>query len=158
MSKTLLNRFAMLWLAVMASGSLMAQIPSNYYNDANGKTGDELKVALHDIIKGHTSIYYSQIWNAFWSTDNKGNGVVWDMYSDIPNGTPPYTFSMGQNQCGEYTQEGDCYNREHSWPQSWFSGDDQATPTRDLHHVFPTDGFVNSQRSNYPFGEVSTAS
>lgn len=157
MSKTLLNRFAMLWLAVMASGSLMAQIPSNYYNDANGKTGDELKVALHDIIKGHTSIYYSQIWNAFWSTDNKGNGVVWDMYSDIPNGPPPYTFSMGQNQCGEYTQEGDCYNREHSWPQSWFSGDDQATPTRDLHHVFPTDGFVNSQRSNYPYGEVQSA-
>jgi endonuclease I len=80
------------------------------------------------------------------------------MYSDIPNGTPPYTFSIGQNQCGEYVQEGDCYNREHSWPQSWFSGDDQATPSRDLHHVFPTDGFVNAQRSNYPFGEVNTAS
>ena len=93
-----------------------------------------------------------------WSTDNKGNGVVWDMYSDIPNGTPPYTFAIGQNQCGEYVQEGDCYNREHSWPQSWFSGDDQTIPSRDLHHVFPTDGFVNSQRSNYPFGEVNTAS
>ena len=158
MRKTLLNRFAMLWLAVMASGSLMAQIPNGYYNDANGKTGTELKAALHDIIKGHTSIYYSNIWNAFWSTDNKGNGVVWDMYSDIPNGTPPYTFSMGQNQCGEYLQEGDCYNREHSWPQSWFSGDDQATPTRDLHHVFPTDGFVNSKRGNYPYGEVGTTS
>ncbi len=151
--------YCSLLLLLMAIGSgLGAQIPSGYYNNANGKTGDELKTALHDIITGHTTINYSQIWNAFWSTDNKGNGVVWDMYSDIPNGTPPYTFSIGQNQCGEYVQEGDCYNREHSWPQSWFGGDDQATPSRDLHHVFPTDGFVNAQRSNYPFGEVNTAS
>ena len=151
--------YCSLLLLLMATGSgLGAQIPSGYYNNANGKTGDELKTALHDIITGHTTINYSQIWNAFWSTDNKGNGVVWDMYSDIPNGTPPYTFSIGQNQCGEYVQEGDCYNREHSWPQSWFGGDDQATPSRDLHHVFPTDGFVNAQRSNYPFGEVNTAS
>ena len=151
--------YCSLLLLLMATGSgLGAQIPSGYYNNANGKTGDELKTALHDIITGHTTINYSQIWNAFWSTDNKGNGVVWDMYSDIPNGTPPYTFSIGQNQCGEYVQEGDCYNREHSWPQSWFGGDDQATPSRDLHHVFPTDGFVNAQRSNYPFGEVNTVS
>ena len=148
----------LLFLLVVTTNGLWAQIPNGYYSNANGKSGDELKVALHDIIKGHTSISYSQIWNAFWSTDNKGNGVVWDMYSDIPNDTPPYTFSMGQNQCGEYSQEGDCYNREHSWPQSWFSGNDQATPSRDLHHVFPTDGFVNSQRSNYPYGEVNTAS
>ena len=146
-------------ILLFATGSrITAQIPNGYYNNANGKTGDSLKVALHDIIKGHTTISYQQIWNAFWSTDNKGNGVVWDMYSDIPNGTPPYTFAIGQNQCGEYVQEGDCYNREHSWPQSWFSGDDQTIPSRDLHHVFPTDGFVNSQRSNYPFGEVNTAS
>ena len=151
--------YCSLLLLLMATGSgLGAQIPSGYYNNANGKTGDELKTALHNIITGHSTINYSQIWNAFWSTDNKGNGVVWDMYSDIPNGTPPYTFSIGQNQCGEYVQEGDCYNREHSWPQSWFGGDDQATPSRDLHHVFPTDGFVNAQRSNYPFGEVNTVS
>ena len=153
-----MKRLTFSLLLTLFGGSLFAQAPTNYYNNANGKTGDELKEALHDIIKGHTTIYYSQIWNAFWSTDNKGDGVVWDMYSDIPNGTPPYTFSMGDNQCGEYSQEGDCYNREHSWPQSWFSGDDQATPSRDLHHVFPTDGFVNSQRSNHPYGEVSAAS
>ena len=145
-------------LAFLFGNSLFAQAPTGYYDNATGKTGDELKLALHNIIKDHTPIAYQQIWNAFWSTDNKGNGVVWDMYSDIPNGTPPYTFSMGQNQCGEYVQEGDCYNREHSWPQSWFSGNDQATPSRDLHHVFPTDGFVNSQRGNNPFGEVDNAS
>ena len=156
--KNKISRAFFALMLVVCNGAIFAQVPSGYYNNANGKTGDELKIALHDIIKNHSSISYANIWNAFWSTDNKGNGVVWDMYSDNPNGTPPYTFSIGQNQCGEYVQEGDCYNREHSWPQSWFSGDDQAIPSRDLHHVFPTDGFVNAQRSNYPYGEVSSAS
>ena len=133
-----------------------AQPPANYYNAANGLTGDQLKVALHNIIKGHTSISYSQIWNAFWSTDNKGNGVVWDMYSDRPNCTPPYTYALGQDQCGSYNSEGDCYNREHSWPQSWFN--EQTTPRTDMHHIFATDGFVNNKRGNYPFGEVQSAS
>ena len=60
-----------------------AQAPSGYYNAANGLTGNQLKMALHNIVKGHTSISYGGLWDAFWSTDNKGNGVVWDMYSDI---------------------------------------------------------------------------
>ena len=130
--------------------------PANYYNSANGLTGNQLKVALHNIIKGHTSISYSQLWTAFWTTDNKGNGVVWDMYSDRPNGTPPYTYYLGQDQCGNYSGEGDCYNREHSWPSSWFN--DQSTPRTDLHHIFPVDGYVNNKRSNYAFGEVGSAS
>ena len=28
----------------------------------------------------------------------------------------------------------------------------------DVHHIFATDGYVNSKRSNYPFGEVGSAS
>lgn len=136
--------------------ALTAQIPSGYYDAANGKTGDELKVALHNIIKGHTTVSYSNLWNAFWSTDNKGNSIVWDMYSDNPNGTPPYTYYLGQGQCGSYDEEGDCYNREHSWPQSWFNS--QTIPSSDLHHIFPTDGFVNAQRGNNAFGEVQSAS
>ena len=146
--------FTTLLLFALTGMGLMAQAPSGYYNDATGKTGDELKIALHDIIKDHTTISYQQIWSAFWSTDNKGNNVVWDMYSDGADYTYNY-YSNGNNQCGEYEQEGDCYNREHSWPQSWFNN--AETPTKDLHHIFPTDGFVNYQRSNYPFGEVQTA-
>ena len=145
---------AMLLVLAMACGSLWAQAPSGYYDGAAGKTGAELRMALHNIIKGHTSITYTQIWQAFWSTDNKGNNVVWDMYSDGAN----YSFSYqnGNDQCGNYDSEGDCYNREHSWPQSWFN--EESTPRTDLHHVFPTDGYVNNKRSNYPFGEVGSTS
>ncbi len=134
----------------------VAQAPSNYYNSANGLTGNQLKMALHNIIKGHTTISYSQIWNAFWSTDNKGDGIVWDMYSDVPGGTPAYVYHLGEDQCGNYHGEGDCYNREHSWPQSWFNS--QTTPRTDLHHIFATDGQVNHDRAAYPFGEVRSAS
>ena len=149
--KKLLSLFISLTFALMVSAQ-----PAGYYNSANGLTGNQLKVALHNIIKGHTSISYSQLWNAFWSTDNKGNGVVWDMYSDRPGGNPPYIYYLGQDQCGNYSGEGDCYNREHSWPSSWFN--DQSTPRTDLHHIFPTDGYVNNRRGNYPFGEVRSAS
>ena len=141
-------------LICLGAGCLYAQVPSGYYNNAAGKTGDELKIALHDIIKGHTTISYSNLWNAFWSTDNKGNGVVWDMYSDIPGGTPPYTYYHDQDKCDSdgCDDENGCYNREHSWPKSWFNN--QTTPECDLHHIFPTDCYVNQKRSNYPFGEV----
>ena len=147
-----LLRVAMLLVLAMACGSLWAQAPSGYYDGAAGKTGAELRMALHNIIKGHTSITYTQIWQAYWSTDNKGDNVVWDMYSDGAN----YSFSYqnGNDQCGSYSREGDCYNREHSWPQSWFN--EESTPRTDLHHVFPTDGYVNNKRSNHPFGEVGS--
>ena len=149
-------RPSLLLVLVMAGSGLLAQIPNGYYTNADGKSGDELKTALHDIVKGHNSLSYNALWNAFWSTDNRGDGTVWDMYSDRPDGTPPYTFDLGQAQCGSYDNEGDCYNREHSWPESWFNG--QAAPRTDLHHIFPTDGYVNNRRSNYPFGEVQSAS
>ncbi len=139
----------------LASALVLSAQPANYYNSANGLTGTPLKVALHNIIKNHTSISYGNLWDAFCSTDNKGNGVVWDMYSDRPNGNSPYTYYLGQDQCGNYNSEGDCYNREHSWPQSWFN--EQTVPRSDLHHIFPTDGFVNGKRANYPLGEVRSA-
>jgi uncharacterized repeat protein (TIGR02543 family) len=136
---------ATLFLLALTSLSIWAQIPNGYYNNANGKTGDELKVALHNIIKGHHVVSYGGLLNAFAYTDCKPNGKIWDIYSN-------YEYSLDGN-CGEYIQEGDCWNREHTWPQSWFN--EQTTPRSDLFHVYPTDGFVNGQRSNYPYGEVN---
>lgn len=130
------------------------QAPDGYYDAANGKTGNELKAALYGIIKGHTSLSYDALWTAFQYTDKKSNGKVWDMYSDIPGGTAPYEFTFSTDQCGTYSGENDCYNREHSFPKSWFN---DATPMyTDLFHLYPTDGYVNGRRSNWPFGEVSS--
>jgi len=136
---------------------LQGQIPPGYYDPAAGKTGTALQAALHDIIKNHTSVSYSSIPGYFASTDAKPGNVVWDMYSDVPGGTPPYVYHYSAgDECGNYNGEGDCYNREHSWPASWFN---DATPMyTDLFHIYPTDGYVNGKRSNYAYGTVGSAS
>jgi endonuclease I len=130
----------------------LSQIPTGYYTNAQGLSGQNLLIALHGIIDNHTTVSYSGLWNAFSNTDKKLNGKVWDVYSDIPSGTPPYSFTFSSDQCGSYSVEGDCYNREHTWPQSWFSS--LAGPGSDLFHVYPTDGKVNGLRDNYPYGNV----
>ena len=137
----------------LAIASVWAQIPTGYYNNASGLTGEPLHQALHDIIDGHTVLSYTSLWTHYQTTDVKPNGKVWDMYSDIPDGTPPYEFTFVSDQCGNYGAEGDCYNREHSWPKSWFN--DMAPMNTDIFHVVPSDGYVNGQRGNYPYGEVS---
>ncbi|MGB3948222.1 MAG: endonuclease [Bacteroidia bacterium] len=133
-----------------------AQIPSGYYNSAQGLTGSALKTALHNIIDNHTIVSYNSLWNHFEDTDKKSNNKVWDMYSNTPTGTPPYEFTFSSDQCGSYNSENDCYNREHTWPQSWFNS--ESGPSSDLFHVYPTDGYVNNIRSNYPYGEVDVPS
>lgn len=131
------------------------QIPAGYYNSAQGLTGTALKAALHNIIKDHNAQSYSSLISYFEQTDKKSNNTVWDIYSDVPGGTPPYVYYYNNNdECGNYNQEGDCYNREHGFPQSWF---DEAMPMKsDMFHIYPTDGFVNGKRSNYPFGKVNS--
>lgn len=142
---------------ILFSTILNSQIPVGYYNSAAGLNGLPLKVALHNIIKNHNSVNYDNLHTYYELTDKKSNGKVWDMYSDIPSGTPPYQYSfISSDQCGNYSQEGDCYNREHSWPKSWFN--DAMPMYSDLFMVYPTDGYVNGRRSNYPYGEVGSAS
>jgi len=136
----------------MSVSIVMAEIPPGYYDGTDGLDGEELRLALHEIIDNHTVHSYSSLWTHFQSTDKKPNNKVWDMYSDIPNGTPPYEYTFVSDQCGNYGGESDCYNREHSWPKSWFNN---ASPMNtDLFHLVPTDGYVNGMRSNYPYGEV----
>jgi endonuclease I len=152
MKKILIVSF---WL--VTAGWLGAQIPQGYYDDAGGLHGVALQEALHNIIKSHDAATYGEIWDYLIQTDKKPNGRVWDIYSDVPGGTPPYEFVFFSDQCGNYGQEGDCYNREHSFPSSWFGGNNLPMYT-DMHHVFPTDGYVNNRRNNYPYGEVSSSS
>lgn len=142
---------------LLAASISVAQIPAGYYNPASGLSGAALQNALHNIIKNHTVVPYSSLYAVYDSSDMKPNGQVWDMYSDVPGGTPPYVYyNTSADQCGSYTQEGDCFNREHSWPQSWFNS--VSPPQSDAFHIFPTDGWVNGKRSNYPYGEVSNPS
>ena len=149
-----MKKLHVLFTLITAVVTLNAQ-PQGYYNGTEGLTGNALKTKLHTIIKNDDHTSYSGLWSAYQQTDKKPNGKVWDIYSDVPNGTPPYQFNFGSDQCGNYSGEGDCYNREHLWAQSWTNND--GTEKTDLGHVYPTDGYVNNRRSNYAFGEVGSA-
>jgi len=148
---------AFMLLCLFTATLSFAQPPQDYYASAEGLNGQPLRSAMHQIIKSHTSLSYSELWQAFYTTDARpDNGKVWDIYSDQPGGTPAYYFTFGSDQCGNYSGEGDCYNREHSIPKSWFGGS-VAPMYTDLFHLYPTDGFVNSKRGNLPIGKVVNA-
>lgn len=153
--------------------ALSAQVPSGYYNNAyNGaipKTCADLKTALFGIITADTNnLYYNSPDGSFDSQDavnkldirrNDENtaDIIWDMYTDNPTGPELYTFTPGANQCGgSFPPEvGACYNREHSFPLSWFGS---VYPMRsDMHHLYATDGETNSRHANWPYGEVGFA-
>ena len=94
----------------------------SYYSSAVGLSGSALLSALHNIIDGHTTRSYDYLYTIYQDSDNTSDGKVWDMYSDC-DGTGldrPYTYSHVSDKCGTYGVEGDCYNREHTIPQSTF--------------------------------------
>lgn len=141
---------------LMIIPGLFAQIPAGYYDTADSLRADTLRMALREIIKNHTVKSYSDLWTGYQTTDRHPDGYVWDMYSHHPGGSQYYTYTFVTDQCGSYSSEGDCYNREHTWPQSRFG--DAAPMRTDIVLVVPTDGTVNGQRSNLPYGKVSNPS
>lgn len=144
-------------LALLAvSSNSFAQGPNNsgtYYQAADGKKGAELKTALCAIItNGHTSNTYGSLWVHFETTDKRSDGKVWDMYSNKSN----FTYGSSDQDSGSGgSTEGDKFNREHSFPNSWFGGDKNSIMYSDLFHMYPTDKLVNNKRGNNPFGETN---
>ncbi len=137
-----------------------AQPPATYYFSATG-TGYALKTQLYNIIKDHSDRNYDGLYVTYQTSDRdyyyENDGTILDMYSENPAGKDPYTYTAGSTQrCGNYSVEGDCYNREHIIPQSVFNSN--SPMVSDAHFITPTDGKVNGLRSNFPHGNVSSSS
>lgn len=113
----------------------------------------EDRSALRNRIRsGHEALTYRELWTAYktvWvSLPGKCQNSIYDIYSSK-------CWRAGSEQCGStgYRKEGDCYNREHSWPKSWWDRV-QNDAYSDMFHVMPSDGYVNGKRGSLPFGEV----
>ncbi|RZT91813.1 putative secreted protein (Por secretion system target) [Ancylomarina subtilis] len=147
MKRNLLSFFAMM---LLLSSALMAQIPQGYYDSATGLSGDALKSALNNIIKGHTEYPYSStstdVWDILKGADRDPNNPdnVLCIYSK---------FSV--NAAAEYNNA-DGWNKEHVWAKS--RGDFGTTkgPGTDLHHIRAADVSTNSARNNRNFDEAPT--
>ena len=157
-----MRRFLLSFFSCLLVLFAFAQAPNNtgtYYQNADAKKGEELKSALFAIISPHTIQSYTPgVWNAINSYDLREDGKIWEIYSGIGNYTP-----VTDQDKGADVDEGLKYNREHAMPKSWFNepsvnfsyDDTNVYPMyTDLHHLFPTDRYVNTMRSNYPYGEV----
>lgn len=134
---------------------------ASYYVGIDSTARDlVLKQQLHDLINPHTVYSYDDIWNAFPDVDTNlptypcnanDLGMIPDIYSSYCWTTDKTT----GGECGNYKREGDCFNREHLWPKSWFGGfDNGANAQTDLFELWPSDGYVNGLRGDLPFGLV----
>lgn len=132
-----------------SSDSSSSSEDASYYSAIDWSlTGATLKSALSDLIYPHTQIGYQPLRYVYATTDADENGKIVDIYSDCQYDA---TWVPGLS----YTSEGVGYNREHIIPQNLFSEDE---PFRsDIFHVYPTDGYVNNRRGNYPHGQVGEA-
>lgn len=125
-----------------------ASIPAGYYSSLDGKSGQALKDAIHDLALRHTVLSYNSLWGYFRETDcyPDNTNKVWDMYSDI-NYYFNNTWSM---------------NREHSVPKSWWASSGENTNTQlypsytDLMHLYPSDAEANEAKYYWPLGEVTS--
>ncbi len=159
----------LLIITLLISTLGFSQVPANYYDSANGLTGYPLKTALKNIISnGHVDRGYGALYTAYQTTDTdnyyENDGTVLDMYTEKPTANDSFNFNHDTDggsgtgdACGSTGTnngiEGGCYNREHLFPQGFFN---QGLPMRtDVHHVVPSDAYVNNQRGNFPFGQVN---
>ena len=127
--------------AFTGGGTDPSEPPAGYYDDAIGKTGPELKAALHAIISDQTKLSYDQVWVALRDTDqdpNNSNNIV-----TLYEGRSMSKTANGGDQ--------DDWNREHTWAQSHGGFGTGAGPGTDVHHLRPTDVTVNSIRGNKDF-------
>ncbi|MGW8375050.1 endonuclease [Streptomyces sp. ODS28] len=114
----------------------------DYYKDAEGKTGAELKKALHGIISENVkTLNYDQVWDALKETDQdpkKSSNVIL-LYS-------------GRSESKDANGGGaDDWNREHVWAKSHGDFGTSPGPGTDVHHLRPADVSVNSTRGNKDF-------
>ena len=132
----------------------LAGIPEGYYDAANGKKKADLKAAMHDIIRPLFKNLLSygggtnSTWSGFYVTDRMSDGQVIDRYSNDKR-----YFSSSDN--ANYANAPSGMNIEHSFPKSWWGGSNNEA-YKDLYNLMPCESSINSSKSNYAMGKVTT--
>ena len=143
------RKTSLLLLSLLLPCAVAAGIPNGYYDNADGKKKAALKAALHDIIRPDASNLLSygsgagSTWSGFYITDRDAEGYVIDRYSyDKRRFTSPTSAVSGMNI-------------EHSFPKSWWGGTNNNA-YKDLYNLMPCEQNINSAKSNYAMGKVTT--
>ncbi len=129
-------------ICVLAPLAAIAAPPAGYYDTVDVTTPATMRTTVHNIIDGHTKIYYTSSSTDTWDVleradeDPYNSGRILDVYQNR-------TFI-------KHTTGNDDYNREHTWPNSLGFPDDGSTnlPYTDRHHLSLCDISYNSSRGN----------
>ncbi|EPZ51072.1 nuclease, EndA/NucM family [Bacteriovorax sp. BAL6_X] len=137
---------------------------------ANGDTGQqinqtEFRKRLSALLKKQKrTLYYKTarlyLFNNIYAYNKNGseNKYLKDLYCG-----KEYENNVDIHLDQENLPDGNIINTEHTWPKSRFFeyGDsvehgknEYDDMVADMHHLFPTDSFVNSMRASYHYGEV----
>jgi hypothetical protein len=148
-------------------GNVQSTAPIGYYDSIEGLSGNDLKLALQNIIANPTVVRahnYGDIVDILKIADQNplNSNQVWLMYVEQPRAKLDY--QTGSTGTGKW-------NREHIYPQSrggfadgtedtpdginiWLSSnaDDILAGHADAHHIRAEDGPQNTTRSNRDYG------
>jgi endonuclease I len=119
------------------------EVPADYYSGIEESEGEELKLALHEIIREHREYSYGDVWDILKETDidTQNTSRVIGIYSE---------FSMDAD--AEYNG-GKGWNREHVWAKSYGDFGTTMGAGTDVHHLRAEDVSTNSARNNRSFDE-----
>jgi len=137
-------------ILVLVAFTCFSQIPSGYYNNAEGLSGEDLKAALHDIIDNHTTYPYTDSGTDVWD-------ILKESDRDPNNSANILLIYTGEsvNAAQEYAS-GSGWSREHVWAKSHGDFDTDPPAGTDAHHLRPCDISVNSARGNKDFDNGGT--
>ncbi|HPE75291.1 MAG TPA: endonuclease [Draconibacterium sp.] len=125
------------------NGILLAQ-PVGYYNGTENLSGEELKTALHNIIKDHVDFSYSEakylINYSDADPDNPNNVILF--YTQLSRNASLYGSTPGT------------INREHVWAKSHGGFSGVRPMDSDALNLRPADTDANMSRSNLDFDIV----
>ena len=142
-------RVSLVFLSLILAKVVFAQ-PVGYYDNARNKSGNDLKDALHEIIKGHVEFPYTSsstdVWDILKLTDRDPSDttLVELIYSGaLVNGAQEYNSGSG-------------WTREHVWAKSRGNFGTSAGPGTDVHAIRPCYNSINSSRNNRAFNNCSS--
>ncbi|MBI9037711.1 MAG: endonuclease [Bacteroidales bacterium] len=119
-----------------------SQIPSGYYDGTEGLSGSQLKLVVHNIIKGHIEFSYNDLRDFILiETDEDPNNYNNLILLYTGRSQAKSTFGGGEND----------WNREHVWAKSHGDFGNSAPCGTDAHHIRPTDVSVNGDRGHLDF-------
>ncbi len=144
----ILRSAAFVAAGLFAAYAVQADIPLEYYKSLDGLKGRELKNAVHEIVANNVKMLSygsgnNSTWWGFYVTDRTEDNEVIDRYSNDVR----YFGSRGSSVSG--------MNIEHSVANSWWGGT-KNNAYKDLFELMPCEQKINSSKSNYSMGVVTT--